>query len=629
MYTRRRELALALMVVGFGFSGCAGDQPGSTQTGSGGNGSGSRGGSISGGGGSGGVATGSGGGGPGGSGGAGAGSGGGVTGTGSTTGSGGGPADPNARLPARVRRMTNVEFDASVRALLGTTDSPAVTSFPPDSRQKLGYTLNDAQIVASVMARQLDSSAQALVAAARSAGRFTTLAPCSSPTTQGETCARAFITSFGEKAYRRPLTAEDSDPLVALYRAGLADGGNHNEGIDLVARAIVQSPNFLYLTELGEGGAPGAKVTLTGHEMASALAYLVSAAPPDAQLLAAAAAGQLADPAVRDTHVRRLLGAAPARDRLVRVVREWLGIDGIAQIAKDAAVYPNFAGHRNAMAAESLSFVREVLVSSSASVSELLGADWSIVDTTQGATSQEASSYFSSFYGVGSTATGRRPLAAASGGAGRLGILNQGAFLSVFAHAHQSAPVLRGVAVMRRVACIEVRDPVELNIVVVPPVPDPAIPKTTRDLFSVHATDTLCKTCHTFIDNFGFAFEGYDGMGAFRTGRRETVKTTSGTTELPINTSVTVAGTGTDLDGSYADSNALATALAGSDAVRSCMARQMFRASVGRSDNSVAAVESAFVGAWRALPASQQGNILETVVAYVKSPLFSERRIPQ
>jgi hypothetical protein len=55
----------------------------------------------------------------------------------------------------------------------------------------------------------------------------------------------------------------------------------------------------------------------------------------------------------------------------------------------------------------------------------------------------------------------------------------------------------------------------------------------------------------------------------------------------------------------------------------------MFRASVGRSDNSVAAVESAFVGAWRALPASQQGNILETVVAYVKSPLFSERRIPQ
>ena len=41
--------------------------------------------------------------------------------------------------------MTNAEYDASVQALLGTTQTPSKTNFPPDSRQIGGYTLNDAQ----------------------------------------------------------------------------------------------------------------------------------------------------------------------------------------------------------------------------------------------------------------------------------------------------------------------------------------------------------------------------------------------------------------------------------------------------------------------------------------------------
>src|SRR5262249_25030437 len=149
-------------------------------------------------------------------------------------------------------------------------------------------------------------------------------------------------------------------------------------------------------------------------------------------------------------------------------------------------------------------------------------------------------------------------------------------------HAGETAPVLRGVAVLRRVACVAIASPTALNIVVTPPVPDPS--KTTRQPFEVHATDKACGAGHASIDRGGFSFEGYDAMGRART-------TDGG---HPVDTA-TVVTTGKDFDGSYADSNALATALAASADVRTCVARQLFRGSAGRSDASVTASEAAFL----------------------------------
>jgi len=285
----------------------------------------------------------------------------------------------------------------------------------------------------------------------------------------------------------------------------------------------------------------------------------------------------------------------------VRVVREWFGVDRIGDTAKDATVYPAFAGVKTAMEAESLRFIDEVMTHGTGTVGELLGADWTIADAPLAA-----------IYGVGSAGSGRTSLA----GVGRRGLLNQGAFLSVYAHASETAPVLRGVAIMRRVACMPLKSPTELNIVVTPPMPDPS--KTTRQRFDVHATDTLCRSCHQSIDAFGFAFEGYDGMGKART-------TDS---NLPVDSTTTVA-TGHDFDGSYADSNALAAALAASADVRACAARQIFRASAGRSDDSVAGAETAFVDLWRTLPGDAQGNVIETLVAFARSSQFVERSVPR
>jgi hypothetical protein len=316
-----------------------------------------------------------------------------------------------------------------------------------------------------------------------------------------------------------------------------------------------------------------------------------------------AKAGGLGDPTAREQQARRLLAQTTGQDAMVRFVREMFSLDQIALTDKDASAYSKFSGLKDSIAAESANFVREVLVKSTATIEELLAADWTIADSN-----------LAGLYNVTSAGTGHTSLAST----GRRGVLNQPAFLSVFAHASESAPVLRGVAIMRQIACMPLKSPTELNIDVTPPPVD--LTKTMRQRFAAHSTDALCAACHGKIDAFGFSFETYDGMGA----AREVVAGHPTEHGQAVDTSTVIQGT--DFDGSYADSNALAVAMSKSAQVRTCLARQIFRSSTGRSDDSVKGSEDAFVEFWKTLPANVQGSILEIMVAYVKNPTFSLRR---
>jgi hypothetical protein len=285
----------------------------------------------------------------------------------------------------------------------------------------------------------------------------------------------------------------------------------------------------------------------------------------------------------------------------VRVVREWLGIENVAHREKAQSVYPDFAGVASSMEDESRAFIDEVLNNSTGTLAELLTADWTIVDAPLAAV-----------YGVTSAGAGKRTSLSK---VGRRGILNQGAFLSVFANSNSSHPVFRGVAIMRRIACLTLPDPGALGIVVSFPAADTT--KTTRARFEAHAANASCATCHDTIDELGFTLENFDGMGKARTTENN----------LPVNTKVTLSA-GSDIDGTYADSNALAAALAQSPSVQACLARQIFHSAAGRSDGTVAPAENAFLEIWKQLPAAQQGRLADVLVAYIRSPLFVQRSTP-
>jgi hypothetical protein len=520
-----------------------------------------------------------------------------------TSGTGGahhsGARPPSWLIPARIRRLANAEYDASVQALLSTRRGPASEpDFPPDLRRD-GFTVNAAQRVDAVIIERLADAADMLASEAKENGTLARLAPCA-PSADRTRCARTFVTAFGAKVYRRPLVEEEVSALLSLYAVG-ADSASYEDGIGHVTRGLLQSAGFLYVTELGNGETRAdGTVELTPHEIATSLAYLVTSAPPDDELVTTAERGALAAPAERELQARRLFSKEPrAKNTVVRLVREWLGIDRIDASAKDSLVYPGFEREKARIAAESRDFVRAVAFESTGNVSELLGARWTV------------SSGPLALYRT----AGKGPIPGSTRLADRVGILNQAAFLASYALAHESHPIFRGVAVAQRVTCMGLDSPASFNIQVIPPAPDPTM--TTRQRYDLHVRDSICAGCHDVIDPFGFSFEHYDGMGAHRTldhGRN---------VESAVDVSLR-----RDFDGHYTDSNHLAAALAGSTGVRECFARFMFRAAAGTGDGAATSGEKEFIDAWRATPAATQGNMVETLVSYMKGPGFTLRGSP-
>jgi hypothetical protein len=494
-----------------------------------------------------------------------------------------------------LRRLTNAEFDSSVRALLGF-DSNFGASFTPDTRQG-GFTRNDAQRVDPVFVTQLNDAATKLAAMAKQ--QVSAIAPCADAA-GNENCARTFIASFAQRAYRRPATTREVEALIAVYRVGI-DGGAYADGIEAVVSAVLQSPGFIYTSELGSQ--PGSADTrLTDYEIASAMAYLLTGAPPDEQLLQAASTGMLSKPEVRRTQAQRLLMTDAASKQVVRMVHEWLGIDRITETAKDSNVYPEFAGLRDAMKREAEDFVSEVMWKTGSDIRELIAADWTPAEDNL------ARMYLN----------GQQPMRSGNhvslSSVRRRGILNQGAFLSVYAHATETAPVLRGVAVLRRVVCADIPSPTSLNLNVVPPVPDPA--KTTRERFTVHSADPACKSCHGSIDALGFTFEALDGMGRARTMENN----------RPVDSKTTLSS-GYSFDGDYADSAELAMRLADSTELRTCFARQLFRYAAARSDAAAKGAEASFMASVAALPAESRGKFGDLMVAFIASDAFVQRGV--
>jgi Protein of unknown function (DUF1588)/Protein of unknown function (DUF1592)/Protein of unknown function (DUF1595)/Protein of unknown function (DUF1587) len=509
-------------------------------------------------------------------------------------------------LAARIRRLTVAEYEASLRDIVGDVGKGVTAPFGPDALQGAGFTVNAAQIVDPVLIKQLSGVADAMAANVKT--RLTELAPCADPVAGAEACAKTFIQTFASRAYRRPLDADEAAQLLIAYHVA-ADGAAYADGIEQVARAVLQAASFLYQTEIGDGGG-AAVVTLSPYELANTLSYLVNEKPASAALVADAVAGKLDTPEGRAAATTQLASNATAPTRLIRVVGEWLGTSRIADTAKDTTVYQAFANVQPQFVAENSDFLNYLLTSGKGNVQALLGSTETYGD-------QNLAAFYKS--------TVTNPDASQKGVIqvpDRVGILNRGAFLSVFAHASEPAPVLRGVAVMRRVLCTDPGDPTKLKLTVPAPVVDPK--QTIRQRFEVHASNAQCAGCHTQIDAYGFAFEHYDGMGAFQATEKVTNPPNG---QLPAADSSTAITFGTQFDGSYADSNALATAIAIAPSVRVCFARQFYRAFAGTSDAADSASEERFVTYWQNdSAASATGDILGTVKDFAANPAFALRR---
>jgi len=525
-------------------------------------------------------------------------------------------SNPGSPGPRVLRRLTAGEFAASIADLFGDKSAPVAQVFN-DSRV-LGFTVDSSTLrVQDLNADQLMTNAEAVanwvVTTPAQLTQLTQLATCSS---HDANCAKLLVKNFGRKAFRTAIP--DGDSRIDSYSALFMAETDFPSGAATVISAMLQSPYFLYRSELGAVGATGATIPLTPYEVASSLSYLLTGSMPDDTLLKAADAVQANDSAALakmvDQQAARLLAPsasdplpAAAQDALMNFMSGWLGLDRLYTNVKDNTVQQLTDDQRADMAMETRKFVLSIWGASSGNtVGDLFGANYTFLN-------QNLANYYH-LPAPSGDASAFSKVSLPSGRDG--GILGQASILIGYARADVSSPTQRGHLVRSRILCQDVPPPPAGLDTKFTPNSDL---KTTRDQYlQGHAAPghQPCYGCHKLMDPIGVAFEHYDSFGNYRT-------TENG---------VTIDSTGTIYGASLSDgdvqidglsgSQGLETYLAKSDSVKACLVRYWSYYAFGSASW---AQDGCTYDAIRTEAASKSYALSSILTAILHAPHFTSR----
>jgi hypothetical protein len=320
---------------------------------------------------------------------------------------------------------------------------------------------------------------------------------------QNDRSARRILASLMRRAYRRPVTDADIDGPFRLYRRGVADGG-FEAGIEMALAGVLVSPQFLFRIEAEPAGIPrNTPYRVSDLELASRLSFFLWSSIPDDELLNAAAAGTLHQPAVLEREVRRMLADGRAQALVTNFAAQWLHLRNLESITPDMRLFPDFDDNlRQAFREETELFFGSIL-QEDRSVLDLLHANYTFVN-------QRLAKHYGIPYVYGS----RFRRIALDEDSERGGLLRQGSILTVTSYATRTSPVVRGKFVLDTL----------LGVPPPPPLPDvPALKDNTvngnlavRERLSEHRTNEQCAPCHNLMDPLGLSLEKYDAVGRRR-----------------------------------------------------------------------------------------------------------------
>jgi hypothetical protein len=467
--------------------------------------------------------------------------------TAATNGAAGSGAQDPVRLPnPTLRRLTVSQYQNSVRDLLGVeSDVSKLAPVPP---------LNGLRAIASsaIALPPTDVEAFDSLADTLSARVFSDTAArqklVSCDPTQAS-CTQSFITSFGRRAFRRPLNADEVSRYTMLLRTATDMTADAWLGLRVMTSAMLESPAFLYREELGvQDPADPARRVLTDYELASRLSFFIWNTTPDPLLLDAAAAGTLKTDAGLQSEAKRLLAAPRAADAIDELFSDYLQLDALDDLVKLPEIYPQSTTTLPA------SMKQETLMSLRGLAFER-AQDFRTAFTT---TQTFADAELAKLYGVTKpTGTGLVAVNLPASGP-RAGLLMQASFLAIHSHPGRTSPTKRGKFIRENMMCQSIpAPPPGVNTML----PDTTSAKTLRQKLEQHRTDPSCNGCHVLMDPIGLALERFDGIGAYR--------------ENDNGAAIDASG---ELDGAkFTDGKGLGAALAANPNVTSCFARTLLR----------------------------------------------------
>jgi hypothetical protein len=351
---------------------------------------------------------------------------------------------------------------------------------------------------------------------------------------------RDFCRRFAERAFRRPLTDEQKRRFIDRpFEAA----PNPEAAVKRVVLLVLKSPRFLY-REIGGGAG--------AYDVASRLSFALWDAPPDQELLDAAAGGRLATREQVAAQAERLLDDPRARAKLREFFLQWLKVDQVSELTKDAARFPGFDPAVVADLRTSLTlFLEDVAWGADPDFRQFLLADEVYLNGR-----------LAKFYGVDLPADAPfRKVKLNS--QERAGVLTHPYLMAAFAYTGSSSPIHRGVFVARNVLGVSLRPPPEAFA----PLSADLHPQlTTRERVALQTKPASCQSCHGVINPLGFTLENFDAVGRYR--EKDNGKPVDATGSYQTSAGNTVK---------FDRARDLATFLAGSEEVQTAFADRLFQ----------------------------------------------------
>jgi hypothetical protein len=462
--------------------------------------------------------------------------------------------------PAVMRRLTESQYRATIADVFAP-DVPIAGRFERGLREDGLIAVGTSNGGMSAFSfEQYDASARSIAAEVTSEKRRAQFVPCQpkAATAFDRACATKFVNTYGLKLFRRPLGREERDRFVKVAELAQQRLGGFYQGLEYTLVGMLQSPHFLLRIERTQPDPqrPG-KLRLDAWSRATRLSYFLTNSTPDAELLRAAAAGELDTEAGVTRQVDRLL-ASPKLEAAVRAFFwDMLFFDGFSDLFKDPEIYPAYNSNVARDAQEqTLRTIVDHLVTGRGDYRDLF--------TTR-------STWMTRPLGI----IYRLPVATRHGwekveypiDSHRAGILTDISLLALHSHPGRSSATLRGRSLREVFLCQKVPDPpgnVDFTAV------QNAVSKpdsTARIRLAAHNESPACAGCHKLTDPIGLTLEGFDGTGTFRANENGASLDLSGSLD------------GAEFEGAAG----LGKAMHDNPAAPMCLADKLYRSAVGRS----------------------------------------------
>jgi hypothetical protein len=485
-----------------------------------------------------------------------------------------------APIYTRFQRLTNAQWENAVTDILNFQkrhDLSAAFTAPPT-----GVTAfdNNEQLLFVDQQRFTEFESGAEAAAAAATGSVEAITALYSGND-----AASFVRFLGRRAFRRPLTADEETKYQKVFALGESlYGTGFSNGAALVIRALLESPHFLYRTELGPAGEP-----LNPYELASKLSFWLLGTTPSDALLNVAASGKLTSDDDLEASARQML----EDPRAVAVMRDFhdqlLHVAELSNIRKTDE--PDYNTSLNSELTVAANAFFDFIFKQNLGLHELLTSSQAYV-----------SPGLAPFYGVAApTALELRDL-----GPARAGYFMQVPYLMLWSTNSETNPIQRGSRLEAALLCGPIAPhPASPNI---PPLPGLATGQSNRQRVT-EATAGCGGTCHGYIDPLGFAFEDFDGLGRKRRLDNLVAIDTSGS--YPLAEGVA----------RFTDAKTLMAVLANSAQVQTCYSKQITSYALGRD---LVESDRSLLEALGKVSGSQ--SLKELIVALVRDPAFRTRK---